>query len=204
MENTEKWKNIPNSNYAVSSIGRVKRIPFIRLHNINKAYYLTKDKFLTPNNNNSKKYWRIKIWYLDGTAVVESIHRLVAKVFIPNPENKPQVNHIDGNKDNNNVENLEWVTNQENNDHKFMVLGRFTVPRGSKNPTSKLTEEDVAIISKRIKNKDRLVDIAKDFNVGKTTISEIKAGRSWSHLGYFPYKKCKKAKYDRSKLEIKI
>ena len=136
MENTEKWKNIPNSNYAVSNIGRVKRVSHIRWHNINKNYYLAKERLLTPNNKNSKKYWRIKIWYLDGTHVVESIHRLVAKVFIPNPENKPQVNHIDGNKNNNNVENLEWVTNQENNDHKFIVLGRFTAPRGSKNPIS--------------------------------------------------------------------
>lgn len=61
-------------------------------------------------------YRRAKLSY-KGTTVCVKLHRLVAQTFIPNPENKPQVNHIDGNKANNNVGNLEWVTNSENQSH---------------------------------------------------------------------------------------
>ena len=57
-----------------------------------------------------------------GMRANRKIHRLVAEIFIPNPDSKPQVNHIDGDKTNNNVENLEWVTHQENSDHFWRVL----------------------------------------------------------------------------------
>lgn len=67
------------------------------------------------------------------------IHRLVATMFIPNPENKPCVNHKDGNRQNNHVDNLEWCTIAENNKHMYDVLGRM-------GPTGKLSKESVADI----------------------------------------------------------
>lgn len=58
---------------------------------------------------------------IDGKRKTPTIHRLVALAFIDNPQNKPQVNHIDGNKQNNHFSNLEWATNQENHNHKLIM-----------------------------------------------------------------------------------
>ena len=87
-------------------------------------YSVTKDgrvwsnvsnKFLV-NNAGTKGYMRVCM-YLDGKNYVKKIHRLVAETFIENPQEKVQVNHIDGDKNNNNINNLEWCTNTENNLH---------------------------------------------------------------------------------------
>ena len=66
---------------------------------------------------NEKGYEQCHVYRLDGTQITTTVHRLVALAFIPNPENKPQVNHIDGNKLNNHHSNLEWVTQLENMTH---------------------------------------------------------------------------------------
>ena len=64
----------------------------------------------------------LEIWLtIDGKQIRKLVHRLVAKEFIPNPLDKPEVNHIDGNKQNNRVDNLEWVTGSENKRHAFLT-----------------------------------------------------------------------------------
>ena len=107
---TENWKDVPNYEgyYQVSNLGRMKSF------NLNKETILTK-----PNYN----HYSTIILCKNKIRKSFRIHRLVAICFLPNPENKPQVNHIDGNKCNNTVVNLEWVTSQENQIHKINVLG---------------------------------------------------------------------------------
>lgn len=199
----EIWKQIENSKYyAISNLGRVKRMSYKKLHNINKTFFITKEKILTQSINNTKKYCRICIKYNNDLLITKSVHRLVAIAFIDNSENKPQVNHIDGNKMNNFYTNLEWVTNQENMNHRYQKLKLFKTKRGSKCNLSKLKEQDMYVIAKRIKNKEKLKKIAKDFGVAPTTISEFKAGRSWNHLGLFEYTKRKQEKYNKKEMGL--
>lgn len=105
------------------------------------------------------------------------VHRLVAEQYVPNPENKPQVNHKDGNKLNNHYSNLEWVTNKENRTHAVKNNLHLC---GSKCSWSKLNENDVISIlsDKEHTNKE----LAEKFNVSYTTITGIKNGYTWKQL----------------------
>lgn len=105
----------------ISNLGRVKSLdrflPPDGSHPNGRLYH---GKILSSTQN-KHKYNSIRIG-LNGPKVY--IHRLVAKAFIPNPENKKEVNHIDGDTKNNCVENLEWVTRLENTKHAKEVLGK--------------------------------------------------------------------------------
>ena len=108
------------------------------------------------------------------------MHRLVAQKYIPNPKNKLQVNHKDGNKTNNCVTNLEWVTNQENRNHA--IKNNLHV-YGDKCSYAKLNSQQVLTILDLLKsNKYTLVEIANMFGVNRTTISDIKHNRTWKQL----------------------
>lgn len=97
--------------YKVSETGLIKS-----LGNGNSTNSTTKcERIMKPQN---KRYLTIKLSKF-GKYYYKSIHRLVAEAFIDNTQNKPQVNHIDGNKYNNNYNNLEWVTSKENIRHSF-------------------------------------------------------------------------------------
>lgn len=99
----ENWKNIEfgNGRFAVSDHGNIRN-------------NITGDTLSQQTQNSG---YRIAHMNYNGKRVAKTVHRLVATAFIPNPENKPQVNHIDGNKLNNSVSNLEWATTSENIRH---------------------------------------------------------------------------------------
>lgn len=108
------------------------------------------------------------------------IHRLVAAAFIPNPEDKPEVNHRDGDKANNRVSNLEWATRRENVAHAFAT--GIVQQNGSDNPMSKLQEVDVEDILRRLAGGAKQRDLAAAFGVTKDAISSIALRKKWAHV----------------------
>ena len=94
----------------------------------------------------------------DGKGVNKLIHRLVAETFIENPENKPCVNHIDGNKHNNNINNLEWCTYSENERHSIDVLGKT----GSRCKPVKMIVDNVETVFPSIREASRKTGVGSD------------------------------------------
>lgn len=106
------------------------------------------------------------------------VHRLVAIAFIPNPLGRDTVNHIDGDKTNNNVNNLEWCTRSENLLHAVRT-GLQRIELGSKSPNAKLTEPEVMAI----REDDRIARlIAADYGVSTSTIYLVKHRKIWQHI----------------------
>lgn len=109
------------------------------------------------------------------------IHRLIAEHFIPNPNNLLFVNHIDGNKLNNKLSNLEWVTSSENALHSVRT-GLSHVRRGIEHHRNAFSNEDILDIRNLLKTGLSQSKIAKMYNVSQTAISKIKLGKRWAHI----------------------
>ena len=115
----------------------------------------------------------------------ERIHRLVAYVFIPNPNNLPQINHKDGNTKNNNINNLEWVTHSENMLHAY-EHGLISKKVGTNSVLSKYPEETIKSVINDLKNTELSVpELSKKYKISKGLIHSIQYGNSWSHLSGF-------------------
>lgn len=100
---------------------------------------------------------------------------------IPNPQNKPEVNHLNGNKTDNSVNNLEWCTSGENQKHAYNT-GLKTPLRGIKHNMAKLTEEDITDIRLFANAGITHGDIAKVYPVVRQTISRVVSGELWGKL----------------------
>lgn len=111
---TEEWRDIKGYEglYQVSSLGNVRKLRFIN-------NYVNKEKIFQINQTYGWGGYKKVILYKGGRYKNRYVHRLVAESFIPNPDNKPQVNHKDGVKTNNSVSNLEWCTQSENMLHAY-------------------------------------------------------------------------------------
>ena len=150
-------KKLTIEDYEITRDGQV-----INIHN---------QHILKPQPN-GKGYLRVSI----GKKLM-FVHRLVAEKYIPNPEGKEQVNHKDGNKLNNTVENLEWVTNQENRTHAVIKGLHLT---GEQCSYAKLSENDVIFI--REHNEITAKDLSNLFQVSESTIRDIRAKKTWKQL----------------------
>jgi hypothetical protein len=109
------------------------------------------------------------------------VHRLVAEAFIENPENKPQINHKNGIKTDNRLDNLEWCTRSENIKHSY--YSKLRKPQiGSSHGISKLKERDVISIRKSLSDGECQYILADIYGVDQSLISKIKTGLIWKHV----------------------
>ena len=156
----EEWRDIAGYEglYQVSNLGRVQSLDhFASNGNVDILY---KGRVISQHSHNG--YMLVHLCKKNKVSTT-SVHRLVAKAFVPNPLNKPQVNHIDGNKANNNALNLEWCSQSEN-----VIHGVKTGLRHLKVPRCRFQY----IYEEHLKGRS-YAEIAKEFNVGKTRISQI-------------------------------
>lgn len=156
----EVWKPIKyNPKYSVSSHGRIRGI------------YKTINGYLRKPQLDKDGYPRILL-HKDGQKLF-GVHRLVAEAFLPKPEGKDQVNHKNGNKADNRVENLEWCTLSENRQHAFKT-GLQSVPNGHLSPAAKLTKKQVADIRKKYKPRVYTLEmLADEYGVVFQTVSKV-------------------------------
>src|SRR6204780_5719902 len=160
----ENWKPIVDYEgiYDVSDLGNVRSIVD------RKNSYA--GKILKPQN---KKGYRTLGLTVDNKTKWRKASRLVALAFLPNPQNKPPVNHKDGIKSNDILSNLEWATISENTKHAFDTgLAKVRI-------TSKLTPLGVAVIKGLLKSRYTPAKVAEIFGVHQMTIFDIKWGRTW-------------------------
>lgn len=179
----ERWSEIKGYEglYNISDFGRIKALEKIIVYSNGKIYHYD-EKHLKLNYSNG--YRSISL-VKNKEKITHMAHILVGQHFIPNPDNKPFMNHLDGDRSNNYYLNLEWSTNSENQLHSYHVLGRKAV-KGEINGISKLKEVDIPLIRQlRIEGKT-ISEIAGLFSVSYEAIRKVIIGKNWSWINCRP------------------
>lgn len=164
----EIWKDIEGFEgmYQISNKGRVKSLK-------------RSSELIMANVNTTFGYLRVKL-LKNKKEYPFTIHRLVGLAFLPIIEGKTEINHIDGNKKNNNLSNLEWCNRSENMRHADKTGLRIML-KGERNPKAKVTEEIVRIIRNKRQGIFQSI-IANEFNLKQQTVSKIINRKLWPHI----------------------
>ena len=167
----EDWKDILGYEglYQVSNLGRVKRLPKTTLRVDGSLLPLKESILKKKASNNGYEHTCLT---KEGSSSFFSVHRLVAEAFIPNPEKKYSVNHIDTNKHNNIVSNLEWSTREEQTQHAIS-MGKIGI-KGECNVKSKLTQEQADSIRSVYKSGGATqLEISEEYGVSRQLVGFI-------------------------------
>ena len=169
--NDEVWKQYPFGNlYEISNYGRVKRKAYLTSNNHRLPEIILKWQY----SNDGYAYVAVNTDKTDGKLKNRRVHVLVAETFINNENNLPFVNHIDGNKLNNSVENLEWVTHKQNCEHR---TNNLLQPQKTYTYTGKLSKEQREEILFRLNTESiSRRQLAKEYGVSHTTINSLANG----------------------------
>ena len=175
----EIWIDVVNfeENYQVSNMGRFRSKDTI----INRTYgksYVKIGRILKPTYY-SNGYNQLML-YKDKKRYTFIAHRVIASHFIPNIDDKKEVNHINNVKDDNRVENLEWCSPSENIQKALIHNPNFGKNRGKEN--NRLTEIDVIQIKKMINDNLKNNEILSKYKISASSFFNIKSNKTWSHL----------------------
>lgn len=169
----EKWLPCPGfeNSYEVSNYGKVRSID----RYISGRSGLVKGQ-LIHSDLNQKGYPQLRL-YKNNTKYVRNQHRLLTLAFIPNPNNLPQVNHIDGDKLNNHISNLEWISNSDNMSHAYKLGLRSSI--GENNSNCKITDNQVTHIKLIYNTGKSSKYISEELDIKLHIVRQIISGKSW-------------------------